>query len=392
MQVFKTYFRLLNSYKGIIMMYFGIFIAVALVMTANTGGGQAADSEAAKETEKLDIAIIDRDHGTMGSALKEYFGESHNLQEIEYDEKKIADELYWRKIDYVLVIPEGWEESLLNDGIEKKSFESMKVPGMFDADYFEAELALYTQKLTGLLAAGYSIEEAQEELCSLQSHRTEAHFASFVNKNQNDACTRFFIYAPYLFIALGMNGVGIILLRFNAKDVKDRMECGAMTMKERVAGMTAGILAFGLIMLAAVLIIAGILSGGRIYTDLRFPFFLLNLFSMLILGLSLGFFTGTVAGSGNAVNGLVNIVSIGVCFLGGVFVPQEFFSDAIIKVAKFFPTYWYVVTNETIGEMKQLGSGFVAEIFSQVGLVFGYALVIFAITLVVISNKRRRSA
>lgn len=392
MQVFKTYFRMLNSYKGVVMMYFGIFLAVALVMTLNTGDDLLADSDAAAETEKLDIAIIDRDHGTMGNALKEYFGESHNLQEIEYDEKKISDELYWRRIDYVLVIPQGWEESLCGDSMEKKSFESMKVPGMFDAYYFEAELELYIQKLTGLLAAGYSMEEAQEELCSLQSQKTEVRFASFVNKNQNDACTRFFIYAPYLFIALGMHGVGIILLRFNAKDVKDRMECGAMTMKERVAGITAGILVFGLIMLAVLLVIAGILSGGRIYTDLRFPFFLLNLFAMLLLGLSLGFLAGTAAGSSDAVNGLVNVISIGLCFLGGVFVPQEFFSDTILKVAKFFPTYWYVVTNETIGEMKQLSSGFLTEIFSQVGLVFGYALVIFAITLVVISNKRRRSA
>lgn len=388
MQVFKTYFRLINAYKGIIIMYFVIFITVALVMTGNL----AADSKMSKEMKKLNIAIIDRDHGTMGTALKEYFGEIHNLKEIEYDKKKIRDELYWRKIDYVLVIPEGLEESLLNDSMEKMSFESMKVPGMFNADYFETEFGLYIQKLTGLVAAGYSIKDAEEEMDRLQSQKTEVNFASFVNKNQNDACTIFFTYAPYLFITLGMNGVGIILLRFNAKDVKERMECSAVTMKERVAGMSAGIFVFGLIMLGMVLVIAGILSGGNIYTDLRFPFFLLNLFSMLILGLSLGFLTGTVAGSNGAVNGLVNIVSLGLCFLGGVFVPQEFFSDSIIKAARFFPTYWYVATNETIGGMKQLNSGLSGEIFSQIGLVFGYALVLFAITLVIISNKRRRTA
>lgn len=388
MQVFKTYFRLINAYKGIIIMYFSIFITVALVMTGNL----AADSNMSTEMEKLNIAIIDKDQETMGTALKEYFGEIHNLKDIEYDEEKILDELYWRKIDYVLVIPEGLEESLLNDSVDKMSFESMKVPGMFDADYFETELGLYVQKLTGLLAAGYSIEDAEEELSRLQSQKTEVNFASFVNKNQNDACTIFFTFAPYLFITLGMNGVGIILLRFNAKDLKDRMECSAATMKERVAGMSAGIFVFGLIMLAVIIIIAGILSGGRIYTDLRFPFFLLNLFSMLLLGLSLGFLTGTVARNNDAVNGLVNIVSLGLCFLGGVFVPQEFFSDAIIRVARFFPTYWYVATNETIGGMKQLNGGLSGEIFSQIGLVFGYALAIFAITLVIISNKRRRTA
>ncbi len=388
MQVFKTYFRLLNAYKGIIMMYFVIFIAVALVMTGNSS--LATNGEMSTEAAKLDIAIIDKDCGTLGTALRGYFGETHNLIDIEYDEQKILDELYWRKISYVLVIPEGMEESLLNDNMEKMSFESMKVPGMFEADYFEAELKLYVQKLTGLLAAGYSMEDAQEELNRLQLQKTEVSFASFVNKKQNDACTIFFIYAPYLFITLGMNGVGIILIRFNTRDVKDRMECSAATMKERVAGITAGIFVFGLIMFAVVLIIAGILSGGSIYTDIRFPFFLLNLFSMLVFGLSLGFLTGTVAGNNEAVNGLVNIVSLGLCFLGGVFVPHQFFSDTIVKAAQFFPTYWYVITNEMIGEMKKLNAGLAGEIFSQIGLVFGYALVIFAITLVIISSQKTR--
>ena len=163
-----------------------------------------------------------------------------------------------------------------------------------------------------------------------------------------------------------------------------------MTMKERVAGISAGILVFGLIMFVVVLVIAGILSGGSIYTDMRFPYFLLNLFVMLLFGLSLGFLTGTVARNNEAVNGLVNVVSLGLCFLGGVFVPQQFFSDTIVKVSRFFPTYWYVTTNEMIGEMKKLSSELSGEIFSQIGLVFGYALAIFAITLVIISSQKTR--
>ena len=56
MQVFKTYFRLLNAYKGIIIMYFVIFIAVALVMTSNSS--LATNSEMSSEVTKLDIAIM----------------------------------------------------------------------------------------------------------------------------------------------------------------------------------------------------------------------------------------------------------------------------------------------------------------------------------------------
>ena len=44
----------------------------------------------------------------------------------------------------------------------------MKVPGMFDASFFESELTLYTSKLTALLKAGYSIEEAETKLLDLK--------------------------------------------------------------------------------------------------------------------------------------------------------------------------------------------------------------------------------
>lgn len=387
MQVFKIYFKLLNHYKGIIIMYFAIFLTVALVMTGNLSAG----GKKGFEEEKLDIAVIDQDGKTLGTAMKEYFGKTHNLVDMEYDEDTILNELYWRKIDYVLVIPKGFEDSLLKKNQKSMDLKSMKVPGLFDASYFEAELTMYTSKLTGLLSAGYSIKEAENELIHLKEDKTEVTLASFVNKNQNDACTVFFTFVPYLFITLGMNGIGIILIHFNEKEVKDRMECSSTSLRTRVAGITGAILVYGVIMLVAVLIVAGILSKGSIYTDVRFPFIILNLVSMLILGLSLGFLTGIVARSDDAVNGMVNIISIGLCFLGGVFVPQEFFSDTIIKVAKFFPTYWYVATNQTIGGMKKFNTALLGEVFPQIGLVLCYALVLFAVTLVVISNKRKRN-
>lgn len=388
MQVFKLYFKLLKSYKGVVILYFVIFMAVAVIMTKNL----AADSNVSMKETKLDIMIVDEDKKTLGSALEEYFGSRHDLVEMEYDKEQITDALYWRKLDYVLVIPKGFEESILSDEIDDMELQNMKVPGYYDAVFFESELSMYTAKLKGLLAAGYSMEEAEEQLVKLQEEKTEVKIASFVNEKQNDICTVFFAYVPYLFITLGMNGIGLILIVFNEQRVKDRMECSCTTMKERMAGLTGGILVFGLMMLAAVVAVAGILSKGSIFTDSRFPYFLINMLAMLLFGLSLGFFAGTIAKNKDAMNGLVNVISLALCFLGGVFVPQEFFSDTIIKVAKFFPTYWYVATNNSIGAMKELTPQLTREMTTQVGLVVGYALVVFAVTVVIISNKRKRVA
>lgn len=388
MQVFKLYFKLLKSYKGVVILYFVIFMAVAVIMTKNL----AADSNVSMKETKLDIMIVDEDKKTLGRALEEYFGSQHDLVEMEYDKEQITDALYWRKLDYVLVIPKGFEESILSDDIDDMELENMKVPGYYDAVFFESELSMYTAKLKGLLAAGYSMEEAEDQLVKLQEEKTEVKIASFVNEKQNDICTVFFAYVPYLFITLGMNGIGLILIVFNEQRVKDRMECSCTTMQERIAGLAGGILVFGIIMLSVVAAAAGILSKGSIFTDNRFPYFLINMVALLLFGLSLGFFAGTIAKNKDAMNGLVNVISLALCFLGGVFVPQEFFSETIIKVAKFLPTYWYVATNNSIGAMKELTPQLTREIVTQVGLVVGYALVVFAVTVVIISNKRKRVA
>lgn len=389
MQVFNLFFKLLKSNKGIIIMYFAIFLTVALVISESQSVDGNNDQEKMKE-EILKITIIDEDKETFGEGLTKYFSEGNKIIEMEYDEDAILDKLYWRKLDYALVIPKGFEKSLLDEDIDDMELKCMKVPGYFDASFFESELSMYTAKLKSLLQAGYSLEEAQQQLIDLQGEEIKVEVANFINENQNDKTTMFMLYVPYLFITLGMNGIGLILLTFNSPLVKARMECSSTTMKERMTGLIGGIVLYGVLLMVAVMVVVIIRSQGSILTDVRLPYFLLNMFAMLLFSLSLGFFTGTIAKNQDVVSGLVNVLSLGLCFLGGVFVPYEFFGEGVLKVAKFVPTYWYAVTNMSIGAMTEMTPEFAKDIFWQTGLIAGYALVIFAVTVVIIANKRKK--
>lgn len=386
MQVFKTYFLILKKYKGTVILFFAVFMTLALIMAKQN----SVEKQKSFSEEELEIGLIDEDGKTFGLAMQEYFGENIHWKKIEDDRPEITNELYWRSLDYVLVIPEGFEESLIAGS--PMALSCMQVPGYFDAAYFEADLDQYLQKMTAMLSAGYSMQETEEELDKLKEEKTDVEMASFVNENQHDASTNFFLYVPYLFLSVGVVGIGLVLLRLNEKEVKDRTECSSTSLRERNLGITMAIMVFGIMMYLAVLVIDMVLSGGSILTDSRLPWFALNLFAMLLFGLSLGFLTGTVAKNGDAVNGIVNVAGLTLCFLGGVFVPQEFFGEGVAKVAKFLPTYWYVRNNEEIGQMTQVTARFTKEILTQAGVIFVYALVVFAVTLVIISAKRKRTA
>lgn len=391
MQVFKTYFRILKKYKGIIILYFVIFLAVSVIMATQLG--KSSDSEKQEfSSEVLHLAVVDRDHQTLGTAVKEYFKEKHEFIDVEDDEEVIFNELYWRKLDYVLVIPKGFEESIADGNASGPELACMEVPGSYANSYFETELSRYMGRLEGLVACGYSIREAEEELDSLKGEMAKVELPSSVNKNKNDITTLFFQYVPYLLISLGIVGVGTVLLLFNEQEVKERMECSSTPLKIRIMGLAGGIFGYGLVMLFVIVTAAGFLTKGKIFHDIRTPYFMLNIFAMLLLGLSLGFFVGTVAKNNDAVTGIVNVAGIGLCFMGGVFVPLEFFGEGVLHVAKFIPTYWYVVTNEAIGSMTKMTSSLAKEMIPQIGVEVGYAFVIFAVTVVIISSKRKRTA
>lgn len=386
MRVFKAYFLILNKYKGTVFIFFAVFMSLSLIMAKVNGGGGASSFQ----QDSLDIAVVDEDQGEFSGQIREYFGTHNQVTEMKMDQDKIADALYWRKLDYVLVIPEGTDE-VLSKG-EMPELSCMKVPDCFDSAYFEAALQMYLQKMTALTGNGISLCEAGQKLTALQKKETKVHMASFVNKRQGDMSTRFFLYVPYLFIAVGVSGIGLVLLRLNRREVRERTECSSMPMKKRVAGMTAAVLVYGGGLYLFVLVAAVVISGGSILTDPRLPWFAVNIFTMLLFGLSLGFFVGMVAKTDDAINGIVNVLSLVLCFLGGVFVPRQFFGAGVQNVAKIFPTYWYVVNNESIGAMKTVSHTFVKNILTQSMVSLGYALVIFAVTLVIVSARRTSEA
>lgn len=390
MQVFKIYFRLLKSYKGVIILYASVFLAIAIIMSNVLSEG--GSGEEAFVAERLDIGVIDRDHGSFAKSLMEYFGQEHDMAEVKDDEDVVLDELYWREVDYVLVIPEGFEQSLTDTGREMMELNCMKVPGSFESSFFESELSMYLSKLTGLVESGAALPEAFSTLQEIQEEKAEVNIADFVNEAQGDRSSNFFLFVPYFFITLGISGVGLILLVFNQRDLKDRMECSSLPLKSRIGGLTGGIFVFGILLLVLVLAVAGVITGGKALTDSRLPYFVLNMLSMLLFSLSLGFLSGTVSKNEDALNGINNVVSLALCFLGGIFVPQEFFGEGVLKVAKFFPTYWYVRTNTAISSMTSMTDALGKEIAGQILLVIIYAVAIFALTTVVISAKRKRTA
>ena len=387
MQVFKTFFKLIYSYKKTILIYFLVFLAMIVMLTKL----QYSQNESGFQQQRLNIGVIDNDQSEYTKGMMEYFSVNHDMKLIEDDREAIVDELYWRTLDYILVIPKGFTDSLENGSLEAVELSSMKVPGYFEAEFFESDLKMYHSKLVSLLEVGMSVEEANKQLMKLQESSVNVKLASFVNDNQNDVVSGIYGNMPYFFIAVGVSSIALVLIAFNRQEIKDRTECSPTTLKNRSAGIICGMIGFGMILLIVSFLIVLILSGGKALTDVRIPYFMINAMSIMIFSVSLGYLAGNVSNSTEVTNGIVNVVSLLLCFLGGVFVPQEFFGEGIERVAKILPTYWYVHNNSMISKVAEVNGDFIKEILLNCSISALYAVAVFAISLVIINAKRKRA-
>ncbi len=64
-----------------------------------------------------------------------------------------------------------------------------------------------------------------------------------------------------------------------------------------------------------------------------------NSFVFLICSVEIADIVSLLVKSSMAVSAISNIVSLGMAFLCGVFVPQSVLSDGVLSVGRFFPAY-----------------------------------------------------
>jgi ABC-2 type transport system permease protein len=139
------------------------------------------------------------------------------------------------------------------------------------------------------------------------------------------------------------------------------------------------------------MIITSFLMYGSYMFTLRGLLFLLNSLVFTMAALSVSFLLGNVIKSKNAMSAASNVVSLGTCFISGVFVPQALLGKQVLKIASFTPNYWYVKTNNTIANLASFNMENLRPVFSNMLIVIGFAAAVLSVTLVVIKQKRMSS-
>lgn len=376
MTVFKGYVLMIRRNLGVILMYIFIFVGIAGVIQASYLGMESAQGFTSL---RLDVAVLDRDGGALAETICSMLGREHHLKALEDEEEVIQDKLYYRDVEYVLVIPKGVEEGLA-DG--KSTVESITVPNSTAAYYVDAQVNALLNQVRAYLTGGFSMEEACEKALALGEIPVQVELIDMNgNSGIREDYNYYFGYMPYAFLGATVMSISLVIMEFKKKDIRRRMQSSAVPFQMQNLAAIGSFLAVGGMIWLICVAIQTVMYRGGIFTSGNVIYYILNSAAFMLVALSLGYFSGIVSNGAAALNGINNVISLGLCFLGGIFVPLEMLGSGVQKVAQILPTYWYSVVNSILGDYKTLSSPLLLTIWKGIFIQVLFAAACFGITL-----------
>lgn len=382
MTVFKGYMKILKKNIGLVIMYLVIFFAVALALQA-AAGKEESDTY---QSKSINIGIVDEDGGILVQGLKDYLGKIHHITMLENDREVLQENLFYRNVEYIVQIPENFEQSCVREG---ESLNVTKIPGSYISYYVDQQINSYLNMARTYVAAGFSQEETVKAI-ETEKHSEVQILAGNAGNVQKPGYLYYFRYLPYLFLGVFCYVIGYILMAFRQEDIQRRMEASAVSVRRQ---SIEGLLAMGVMGIALWgigIAGAGIIYGRTFWNSRTLGYYLLNSLIMMAVALSLSYLVGMFVKNSNMLSGVANVISLGMCFLCGVFVSMDVMDKKVLKVSQFLPVYWYEQVNELLGEYTTLTKKTASQIHMAMGIEILFVVVFVCLILTMVKYHRQK--
>jgi ABC-2 type transport system permease protein len=388
MQVFNAYFKILKTQVVSIMIYAGLFLMLTILFTSNIN-----ENTEQFETKKVPVMVINEDgDNSLINGFLNYLGDYVTFVEPKEDDAAIRDALYNRAVSYVLMIPAGFSESFYKSG--ELSLTKRTAPNSMEAISIDNAIDNYFNITKVYL--GYLPEATAEEINDYVRANLLEQTTVQLSGEQNDAVSSgnsqnkyYFNYLGYIMIAIFITSVSTVMFSFHGLDIRRRHFASPITVRELNVQLILANLIFVMIYMA-VFIAAGYILNKQRIMNANTVLFWLNSFTFALVILSVSYLIGISVKSRKAISAISTAASVGLAFLSGMFVPQEFLGSPVLKVASFTPVYWFVKANNAIETVTQATWSQLSGIASYMAIQLGFAAAIISIALVVSKRKRQQ--
>ncbi len=379
MTVFSTFWKVINKYKGTIILYTVMLIVFGGVnMTTNDTGVDFTST-------KPDILIVNNDKDSeITKNLVKYMSDSANIVSVKDNEEARDDALFYRDISYIIYIPKDYGIDTLNG--KNVELEIKKVD-TYDAALAEMMLSRYVETQNIYLKTNISESELINNINESLKDKTNVEIVSKLNTDKLTKVSRYFNFASYSIMAVTIYIICLVITSFHEQSVNKRIIISSMNYKEHNRLLLLASSVYALVVWLLYTILGFVILGNELFT-LRGLLFIGNEFIFTFCCLTLSLLISSLCYSKVAVSGIVNVVALGSAFLCGAFIPLEMLPSSVIKIAHILPTYYFINSNEILKSLEVINISNLHEVFINTIIMLLFSILFIIINNIVTKKKR----
>lgn len=367
MRVFKYYLKVAKSFLPIILIYTLIFVGIATI-ASTSGSSQGTDFEASKAK----IALVNNDQDTeFIKLLRQYVQDNAEYIELDNDEESMRDALFFRKVDYIMIVPQDFTHQFMNN--QDVKIKTMDVPDSYGAKYSQTLMNKYLNTVKLYLNAHISEKDIAENVKKDLAIHTEV---TMLNEKSNEQITdvaQFYNFANYTFLAIIIVVISMVMIAFYEDKIKRRHLVSCLPYKNINNQLLLGniVTSLGVWLLYVMLSIC--LYGSVMFTTAGL-LMILNSFVFVIFVLVFSFFVTSLTHNRELISGISTVAGLGTSFIAGAFVPQVLLAPFVLNLAKFTPSYWYISNNNEIAQMTSFSFENLQTVFVNIGVMIIFTI------------------
>lgn len=380
MTIFKTFLKILNKNKFIVILYTIILI---------TFGGlnmKTKDNNISFQAVKPDVVIINEDeYEGITKNLINYLKENSNIIDIENNEDKINDALFYRETNYVIYIPKDYNKDFRNN---KNPEIKIKSSGDYQASYAEMILERYIEVANTYNKKITNEEELINKINETLNKQTQVEITSKLDTDTLYSATFYFNFESYSVLACLIYVICLILSTFNNEKIRKKNIISSTNYKKINRTLLLSNSLYSLTLWLFYLTMSFMLVGNIMFTS-HGIIYMINSLIFTICATTLAFLIGTIVTKKEAISGIVNVVALGSSFLCGAFVPVEYLPKTVLNIAHILPTYWYIQNNEITRTLEKINIETLKPVFIN-WIVILLFIVVFIIIANIISKRKQK--
>lgn len=352
--------------KGNIIIYvFLPLLGVLLSLVLNSSSGSS----------ELRVGYLSNDRGVLSEEFEDMLSSNEGFAVSDVEEAEINDMLLEQMLDVVIVLPEGFTESVYSGDL--KDIEIISLKGLETTAWAEQLLGSYTDVLAKMSAASDGDKVMFSKMYGLYKEGSVMMNVSLLEDKQVEkSMTVTSIGFLIMFMMLGTSFTSMIILKEKRSRTFYRICTAPVNSRQYIL---ANAITSLLIVIIQIIIIQLVMKFVlRIDSGISDPalFVILLMFGLVAIGI--GLIITAFSSSSYMAGSLTTLIMTPTCMLGGCFWEIDLMPEFMQKISLFMPQRWAI---DAVEKLQKSGAG--ADIYLNL-----LVLAAFALALILIASYR----